>query len=230
MEGMSLGGVASDWYCVRYRNPPCNRRPRHTHTHASAARYPMDNRNVIDVSLCVIKQCGMYAKEYKNWISRTNMVPLIVKTINSFKEDWTKAIALVNQTAVLALQHGYGMTAVDNNALVALFCDSLANFGAVYTAMQETMKSQADSLVAIQNQLANIQQFCMPAGQQPPSSGYAPAQQQCMFTNHNKRNGGQDVFCFAMLANAITGTMYKDITGAFLQKYAMHVCCLHLQS
>jgi hypothetical protein len=26
----------------------------------------------------------------------------------------------------------------------------------------------------------------------------------------------QDVFCFAMLANAITGTMYTNITGAFL--------------
>jgi hypothetical protein len=25
----------------------------------------------------------------------------------------------------------------------------------------------------------------------------------------------QDVFCFAVLANAITGTMYTDITGAF---------------
>jgi hypothetical protein len=26
----------------------------------------------------------------------------------------------------------------------------------------------------------------------------------------------QDVFCFATLANAITGTMYTDITGVFL--------------
>jgi len=25
----------------------------------------------------------------------------------------------------------------------------------------------------------------------------------------------QDVFCFAALANTITGTMYTDITGAF---------------
>ncbi len=25
----------------------------------------------------------------------------------------------------------------------------------------------------------------------------------------------QDVFCFAALANAITGTMYTDITGVF---------------
>jgi hypothetical protein len=51
------------------------------------------------------------------------------------------------------------------------------------------MKSQADSLVAIQNQLLNIQ-LCMNVGQQPPNSGYAPAQQQCTFNNHHKRNGG----------------------------------------
>ncbi len=48
------------------------------------------------------------------------------------------------------------MTTVDNNESVALYGDSLANFGAAYAAMQETMKSQTNSLVAMQNQLANI--------------------------------------------------------------------------
>jgi len=46
MEGMSLGGVASDWYCARYSNPPRNRRPRHTHTlpsHKVAGLYSMQN-------------------------------------------------------------------------------------------------------------------------------------------------------------------------------------------
>jgi hypothetical protein len=81
------------------------------------------------------------------------------------------------------------MTAMDDDALVATYDDSLANFGATCASMQETMKSQADSLVTIQNQLAYIQ-LCMNVGQQPPSSGYVPTQQQCMFTNHNKRNSG----------------------------------------
>ncbi len=42
MEGMSSGGVASDWYRARYSNPPCNQRPRHTHTHPSLLqiKYP----------------------------------------------------------------------------------------------------------------------------------------------------------------------------------------------
>ncbi len=78
---------------------------------------------------------------------------------------------------------------MDDDTLVTMYDDSLANFGAVFAAMQETMKSQADRLVTMQNQLANIQ-LCMNVGQQPPSSGYVPAQQQCTFTNHNKRISG----------------------------------------
>jgi hypothetical protein len=81
------------------------------------------------------------------------------------------------------------MTAMDNDALVAAYDDLLVNFGAVFAATQETMKSQANSLVAMQNQLLNIQ-LCMNVGQQPPSSSYAPAQQQCTFSNHYKHNGG----------------------------------------
>jgi hypothetical protein len=38
-------------------------------SYASAARYPMDDRDVIDISLHVIKRCKMYPKEYTNWIS-----------------------------------------------------------------------------------------------------------------------------------------------------------------
>ena len=36
-------------------------------SYASAARYPMDDHNVIDIGLRVIKQCKVYCKEYKNW-------------------------------------------------------------------------------------------------------------------------------------------------------------------
>ncbi len=158
-------------------------------SYASAERYPMDNHDVIDIGLRVIKRCGMYSEEYKYWILRKNAVPLIVKTIDSFKEYWANLIALVNQTAVPALQCGYGMTAMDDDASVAAYDDSLANFSAAFAAAQETMKSQADSLVTMQNQLLNIQ-LCMNVGQQLPSSGYTPAQQQRTFTNHNKHNSG----------------------------------------
>jgi hypothetical protein len=158
-------------------------------SYASAARYPMDDRVVIDIGLRIIKHCGMYVKEYKNWISRENAVPPIIKMIDSFKEYWADVIALVNQTAALALQHGYGMTTMDDDASVAAYNDLLANFGAAFAATQETMKGQANSLVAMQNQLLNIQ-LCMNVGQQPPSNSYTPAQQQRMFTNHKKCNSG----------------------------------------
>jgi hypothetical protein len=157
-------------------------------SYASAAQYLMDNCDVIDIGLRIIKHCGMYAEEYKNWILRENAAPQIIKTIDFFKEYCANAIALVNQTAVPALQHGYGLTAMEDDAAVTSYNDSLANFGAAFAARQETMKSQANSLVAMQNQLLNIQ-LCMNVGQPPPSSGYAPTQQQRTFTNHNKRNG-----------------------------------------
>jgi hypothetical protein len=41
------------------------------------------------------------------------------------------------------------MTAVDNDALVTLFSDSLVNFGAAYATTQETMMGQANSLVTM---------------------------------------------------------------------------------
>ncbi len=78
---------------------------------------------------------------------------------------------------------------MDNDASVALYGDLLVNFCAAFAAMQETMKSQANSLVAMQNQLANIQ-LCVNVSQQLPNSGYPPTQQQRMFTYHNKRNNG----------------------------------------
>ncbi len=50
----------------------------------------------------------------------------------------------------------------------------MSNFGAAYTATQDSMKSLATSLTAMQGQLANIPQFCMAVGQQPPSNIYQP--------------------------------------------------------
>jgi hypothetical protein len=160
----------------------------------------------------------LYAKEYKNWISHENAVPHIIKTIESFKEYWADTIALVNQTDVPALQHGYRMTTMDNDMSVALYGDSLANFGAAFAATQETMKSQANSLVAMHNQLSNIQ-LCMNVSQQPPSSGYAPAQQQCTFTNHNS----------AMVAVRAT-PWFPTTTNHELRQYGWWSTAEHLSS
>ncbi len=115
--------------------------------------------------------------------------------LDSFKGFWSNAITLINQTSVPALQHGYGMAAMDNNGgSIASYGKSLANFGAAYAATQETVKSQADSLSAIQAQLAGLQQFCMAIGQQQPPPNniyYTPQQQQhCHNNSHTNCGGG----------------------------------------
>jgi hypothetical protein len=65
----------------------------------------------------------------------------------------------MNLMAVLATQHGYSMAAMDNGALITL-----------YSKLQETIKSQADSLFTMQGQQVNIQQFYMTVSPQPPSN------------------------------------------------------------
>jgi hypothetical protein len=47
----------------------------------------MNDRDVINIGLRVIKWHGMYSEEeYKNWIARESETPAIAKMINSFKE------------------------------------------------------------------------------------------------------------------------------------------------
>jgi hypothetical protein len=186
--------MAADWH------PSNGFEPLATHlfigaSYASAARYPMDDHDVIDIGLRIIKRCGMYSEEYKNWIAHENETLAIVKKINSVKEYWANAIALVNQTAVPASQHCCGMAAMDNNALLALYSESLANFGAAYAATQESIKTQATSLASMQGQLTNIQQFCMNVSQRPPPNIYAPTQQQHMPNNRFGRRNGSGSGC-----------------------------------
>jgi hypothetical protein len=158
----------------------------------------MEEQDIINIGLRVIKCCGMYAKEYKVWIGIKNagqlVSPCVKQTLNFFKGFWSNAITLVNQTSVPASQHGYGMVAMDNNSgSIASYGESLANFGAAYAATQETVKSQANSLSAIQAQLAGLQQFCMAIGQQQPPPNniyYAPQQQQRRHNNSRNNRGG----------------------------------------
>jgi hypothetical protein len=164
-------------------------------SYASTARYPMEERDIIDIGLRVIKRWGMYAEEYKAWIGIKNAgqhaSPCVKQTLNSFRGFWSNAITLVNQTSIPASQHGYGMVAIDDNgSSIALYGESLANFVTTYAAAQETVKSQADSLSTIQAQLVGLQQFCMADGQQkpPPNNIYYSPQQQQRHHNNSRNN------------------------------------------
>jgi hypothetical protein len=84
---------------------------------------------------------------------------------------------LVNQTAIPASLHGYGMAAVNTDDTVVLFKESTANFGATYAATQESVKTQGTTIALIQTQLQAMHQYCIGLQQQPSPTIYAPQQQ-----------------------------------------------------
>jgi hypothetical protein len=96
---------------------------------------------------------------------------------------------------------------------IASYGKSLANFGATYTATQETVKSQADSISTIQVQLVGLQQFCMAVGQQQPPPNniyYAPQQQQHRHNNGRINRGGGG------------GSGYNGYGGGYWQQPTLH--------
>ena len=112
-------------------------------TYASSAGFKMNNVDIVNIGLRIIKQCGMYSKEYKAWIACKSICHAITKTFDTFKTFWAAKITLVNQTAIPASLHGYEMAAVkDNNGSVISYGKSIANFGAAYTATQKSIKTQ----------------------------------------------------------------------------------------
>jgi hypothetical protein len=146
--------------------------------YASCTVYTMaDRRDIVDISLRVIKQCGMYAEEFKAWIACKTERPRIVKTFHMFKTFW--ATTLVNQTAVPASMHGYGMAAVNNDNSIVSYGESTVNFGAAYAATHKSVKAHSLMITLMQGQLQAMQQFCMALQQQQhPPPTYAPQQQQ----------------------------------------------------
>jgi hypothetical protein len=75
----------------------------------------MANCNIANISLHIIKQCCMYAKEYKAWIARESKCPRIIKTFDTFKAFCAAKNMIVNHTAVPASMHGFGMAVVNND-------------------------------------------------------------------------------------------------------------------
>jgi hypothetical protein len=134
----------------------------------------MNNVDIVNIGPRIIKQCGMYGKEYKAWIACKAVHPCIIKTVNTFKTFWAAKITLVNQTAIPASMHGYRMATVNNNNSVVLYGELIANFGAAYATREESVKSQGTTIASMQGQLQAMQQYCMALGQQPP-----PASTRC---------------------------------------------------
>jgi hypothetical protein len=127
--------------------------------YSNACDYPIPIRDIIDIGIRYIKRSGLYNEEYKQWIERSKANALA--TPDSFKTWWANKITLVNQTAIPAALHGYGMMAATDNESVISYKESLANFGAAYAATQESVKSQASTIASLQTQMKSMQQYCM---------------------------------------------------------------------
>jgi hypothetical protein len=86
-------------------------------------------------------------------------------------------------------------TVNEDNASVALYDKSIANFGSAYTASQESVKSQGLTIVSLQGQVNAMQQYCMALQQQPPLTNHVTQQQHgpnncCGLSQHNRGCGG----------------------------------------
>jgi hypothetical protein len=53
--------------------------------YTSSVGYRMKNLNIINIGLLIIKQCGMYSKEYEAWIACKTVRPCIIKMADTFK-------------------------------------------------------------------------------------------------------------------------------------------------
>jgi hypothetical protein len=146
---------------------------------AGCTSFAMNDHDIVDIGLRVIKCSGMYANEYKAWIACRAMCHKILKNLDLFKMFWSTKITLVNQTTIPASRHGYGMATInDGNASIALYGKSITNFGAAYAATQESVRSQGSTITSLQGQVNAMQQYCMTIQQHPPPTNYV-MQQQC---------------------------------------------------
>ncbi len=117
--------------------------------YASSVGYRMNNVDIVNIGLHIIKRCRMYGKEYKAWIACEAIRPRIVKMVDTFKMCWAAKITLMNQNAIPASMHGYGMAAMNDDDSVKLYGESMAKFGAAYATTQEAVNSlSAKSILA----------------------------------------------------------------------------------
>jgi hypothetical protein len=134
-------------------------------TFASLSGHPITDKNKVDIGIRVLNLMGFFPKEYKMWVLHGNDTSKMNNFV-PFKTFWENAVQIAAFTAVLASQHGYGMAATDNNALVHLLMDAVSNFGTAYAVTQESLQSNATNIAAIQGQL---QMLCQAVGAgQPP--------------------------------------------------------------
>ena len=83
----------------------------------------------------------------------------------AFRTFWESAVNIAVFTATPASQHGYGMSATEDDTSTTLLTDAVNNFGVAYAATQESLRSNSATINAMQ---AQLQMLCNVIGNQPP--------------------------------------------------------------
>ena len=87
-------------------------------TFANLAKYPIPDADIIDIGIRVLHCTGLFAAEYKSWITcgddATNSM-----NFAAFHAFWETAVNIAAFTATPASQHGYGMAATKDNESMA---------------------------------------------------------------------------------------------------------------
>jgi hypothetical protein len=94
---------------------------------ASLSGHPITDKGTVDIGVRVLNCTGLFPKEYKTWILWGNNASKM-NDFSSFKTFWENAVQVAAFTAIPASQHGYGMAATNDDALVQLLKDAVSNF------------------------------------------------------------------------------------------------------
>jgi hypothetical protein len=134
-------------------------------TFANLAKHPIPGDDIVDIGICVIHHTGLFAEEYKVWITCSNN-PTNIMDFAAFHTFWEIAVNIVSFMATPALQHGYGMNAVEDNASANSLIYAVSNFGMAYTTTQESLCNNNTSINSMQGQ---IQMLCNAIGNHSPA-------------------------------------------------------------
>ncbi len=117
-------------------------------TFANLAKHRIPNNDIVNIGICIIHWTGLFAEEYKAWITRGNN-PTNNMDFAAFCSFWETAVNIASFTATPALQHGNGLNAVEDDPSATYLTDAVSNFGAAYAAMQESLCNNNASINAM---------------------------------------------------------------------------------
>jgi hypothetical protein len=136
-------------------------------TFANLAKHPIPNNDIIGIGIHIIYCTDLFPEEYKAWIICNNSTPTNMMDFSALRTLWDTTVNIASFTAILALQPGYGMNAVEDDASAASLTNAVSNFGRAYAATQESLCNNNTSINAVHGQ---IQMLCNIISNKPLSS------------------------------------------------------------